>query len=299
MENDAKDVALRIEVDLEQNLFGRKSKSKGAWTVMETESVYSPKITPERLIRIQILFTVNGFMIALNGKHMAAYNHRLPYHSIKALEVRGDIYDVNMNRKIITDYPTRADQDPVLQACDGIAEGESEEEEAADPCNTCPMRDKEIVLPYIKTMDRGFLDLGYNVNVVGRIRTKPQVISISLQSGANIWPLPTVALQLELRFNRSRDGETGEPIISRIAFAEGKWVGEQKSELATGLRPSADFHLIVMRGRRALEIYINNKPVTEFPYYVNPKHVDTIVVKGDIKLSNVCLSVEKALQSYY
>lgn len=305
LENDNRDVALRIEVDFEQSLFGRKSKSKGTWSEMDTETIFPVKLKPGRQIRIQILFTVNAFLIAINHKHVAVFNHRLPYHQIKTLEVHGDLQDVNMERKIVTDYPSPVDPDSSTASCDlSSMEADSEEEDhGQEECNVCSLRDKELVLPFIKTMEKGFLDLGYNLNVVGRIRNKPQLISISLQSGSNVWPLPTVALNIELRFNKPRDGETGEPIISRNSFAEGKWVGEQKSELSTGLRPSSDFHLVVMRGRRALEVYINNKPVTEFAYYVNPKHVDTVVVKGDLKLFSVCLTVEEQLpalqQSYH
>lgn len=297
LENDNKDVALRIEVEFEQGSFGRKTRTKGVWSEAETETIYPLKLKPGRFIKIQILFTVNAFLIAINHKHTAVFNHRLAYHGIKTLEVRGDLLDVNMERRIITDYPSPQEVENALALFDSTMDEDSEDEEHnSDDCNACSLRDKELILPFTKTMEKGFLDMGYNLNVVGRIRNKPQLISISLQSGANIWPMPTVALHIELRFNKLRDGETGEPIISRNAFAEGKWVGEQKSELATGLRASSDFHLVVMRGRRALEVYINNKPVTEFAYYVNPKHVDTVVIKGDIKLFSVCLTVEDQLQ---
>ncbi|XP_037819674.1 LOW QUALITY PROTEIN: galectin-4-like [Lucilia sericata] len=292
LDNANKDIALRIACRVSSNSLGRNSRIKHIWGVEETNSAIPFRLNSCSTFEIQVLFTVDHILIALNGLHIAKFAHRLPFHDIRNIDIRGDITDVHVERNIVTDYPTRPDKTPHIVRLGGRYANTSNLEDLESEADCCELAttdaaERFLPLPYYATFDKGFFDLGYSIGVRGHVRLNPHTFKVALQVGQNVWPQPTIALLLEFRFTRQRDGETGEPVIARNSFANGKWTGEIKSELATGLRPGADFHLVVVRGRKSFEIYMNDKPVTDYPYKVNPKYVDTCFIAGDIKLFSV------------
>ncbi|XP_075152956.1 32 kDa beta-galactoside-binding lectin lec-3-like isoform X2 [Haematobia irritans] len=294
LENSSKDIALRMASIMNRNIIGRNSRIKGYWSTEETQAEIPFTLHTGSEFLLQILFTVDAFLIAIDGFHVAKYQHRLPFHDIRAIEIRGDVEDIHVERKIVTDYPQRAEKSKHFvhisnrHAETGIYDPADYDyyEDYEDEDNEKDV-ERSLPLPYFASFPRGFLEYGYSMAVTGRIRPKAKAFRLSLQVGQHIWPQPTVALLLEFHFNARSDGETGEPIVSRNSFANGRWSGENKSELSTGLRPGAAFHLMLVRGKKAFEIYINRKPIMVYPYKVNPKNVDTLVVAGDIKLFDI------------
>lgn len=295
MENSSKDLALRIAVRISTNTVGRNARIKRVWGTEETSSAIPFRLNDDSPFEIQILFTVENILIALDGLHIAKFQHRLPFHDIRSIEIRGDITEVHVERNIVTDYPTRPDKTPYISRIAGRYADKTRIQNLETDIDYCEIvsessteeAERFLPLPYYATFDKGFFDLGYSLGVRGHVRLNPHMFKVALQVGQNVWPQPTIALLLEFRFTRQRDGETGEPVIARNSFANGKWSGEIKSELATGLRPGADFHLVVVRGRKFFEIYMNDKPVTDYPYKVNPRYVDTCFITGDIKLFSI------------
>ncbi|KAM7351830.1 galectin-4-like [Cochliomyia hominivorax] len=292
LENPNKDLAIRIAVRVSTSTIGRNSRIKRVWGLEETSSAIPFHLESGNTFEVQILFTIEYIFIALNGLHIAKYAHRLPFHDIKSIEIRGDITDIHVERNIVTDYPTRPEKTPHIARLAARYDHTENYDMEPDYCEMASVASSEeaerfLPLPYYATFEKGFFDLGYSIGVRGHVRLNPHMFKIALQVGQNVWPQPTVALLLEFRFTRQRDGETGEPVVARNSFANGKWTGEDKSVLATGLRPGADFHLIVVRGKKSFEIYMNDKPLIDYPYKVNPKYVDTCFIAGDMKLFSV------------
>ncbi|KAL9923264.1 galectin-4-like [Glossina fuscipes] len=291
LDNANNDLALRIIGSTEKNILSRNSRIKNKWGCDELRTNYPFHFEAGSYFEMQILLTVPEFMIAVNGFHVCKFTHRLPFHNIKKLEIHGCISDVAVERKIVTEYPQRPDSSPHFDRLTEDAEVTECEQVDEEPYPETPELICEpegfMPMPYYAIFDRGFFDSGFSVAVKGRIKANPQTITINLQSGINVWPSPTVALQLQIRFAKGKDGETGEPTIARNSFTGGKWTGELVSQVGTGLRPNADFLLSVLRGKKTFEIYVNDKPAFEYEYKVNPKYVDTVFVSGDMLLFDI------------
>uniref|UniRef100_A0A1B0FGN0 Galectin n=1 Tax=Glossina morsitans morsitans TaxID=37546 RepID=A0A1B0FGN0_GLOMM len=291
LDNANNDLALRITGSTEKNVLSRNSRIKNKWGSDELRTNYPFHFEPGNYFEMQILLTVPEFMIAVNGFHVCKFTHRLPFHNIKKLEIHGCISDVAVERKIVTEYPQRPDNSPHFDRLTEDAEvtecEQVDEESYPETAGLICEPESFMPMPYYAIFDRGFFDSGFSVAVKGRIKANPQTITINLQSGINVWPSPTVALQLQIRFAKGKDGETGEPTIARNSFAGGKWTGELISQVGTGLRPNADFLLSVLRGKKTFEVYVNDKPAFEYEYKVNPKYVDTVFVSGDMLLFDI------------
>ncbi|XP_073825866.1 galectin-8-like [Musca autumnalis] len=294
VDNASSDIALRLAAVISRNIIGRNTRVTGYWGTEETTSVMPINLKQGSRFFLQILFTMDTVMIAMDGSHVAKYQHRVPYHDIRSIEIRGDVRDLQVDHKIVTDYPQRIGNSKHYahisnrHAETGIYYPEdydhpSEEEEE----NNQTVDERPLPLPYYASFPRGFFELGYSMVIWGRVRSKPQHFRICLQTGHNIWPQPTVALAIEFQFSFNSNGETEEPLIVRNSFTNGRWSEEIKSELTTGLRQNSEFHLYIVHGKKAFEILLNNRPLLNYPYKVNPKCVDTVLVSGDIKLYDI------------
>uniref|UniRef100_A0A1I8NHB8 Galectin n=1 Tax=Musca domestica TaxID=7370 RepID=A0A1I8NHB8_MUSDO len=301
-ENSSEDIALRLAAVISRNLLGRNTRTNGYWGTAETTSVIPIRLQPGTRFLLQLLITNDAILIAWDGMHVAKYEHRLSYYDIRSIEIRGDVRDIHVEHKVVSDYPQRTEKSKHYvcisnrHAETGIyyAEdydhhtNEKGDEEAPEETNDDDDDDERpLPLPYYASFPRGFFDLGYSMVLWGRIRSKPQTFRLSFQAGPSIWPQPTVALLLEFQFSLDGNGETDEPIVMRSSFANGRWAEEIKSELLTGLRSNVEFKLKIVRGKRTFEIYLNDKPLTNYPYKVHPKCVDTLLVSGDINLYDI------------
>lgn len=296
LENPTRDIALRLAAVMTRNIIGRNSRIKDYWGTEETITAIPFALDADSKFLLQILFTVDNIMIAIDGFHVAKYQHRLPFHQIRSIEVRGDVDDLHVERRIVTEYPQRTEKSKHFvqmsnrHAVTGVYDPEDYdlyEDEHANCLEEVSDLQRFLPLPYYASFPRGFFTLGYSMVISGHMRSRPHSLKISLQSGQHVWPQPIVALLLEFHFTIDHDGETGEPMVVRNSFANGRWSGEIKSQLSTGLRPGAEFRLGIVRGKNAFEMYVNDKPIVEYPYKVNPKYVDTLFVAGDIKLFNI------------
>ncbi|XP_013100947.1 galectin-4 isoform X2 [Stomoxys calcitrans] len=296
LDNATKDIALRVSTSLTHNYIGRNTRIKCYWGTEETTAAIPIALEPNTRFLLQILFTLDEILIALDGFHVAKYQHRLPYSSIRAIEIRGDVQDLHVDRRIVTDYPRRtARSKHFVQISNRHAETGIYDPADYDYLSDEQLQDEEdelgnerfLPLPYYASFPQGFFALGYRMGILGSVSPKAQSFKLSLQLGQQIWPQPTVALLLEFHFYTRPDGEPAEPIVARNSFVNDRWSGENKSEMSTGLRPGAEFHLVIVRGKLSFEIYLNNKPLTSYPYKVNPKYIDTLFVGGDMKLFNV------------
>lgn len=103
--NGHRDIALHINPRLPQNYIVRNCLCNGTWG---TEEVTSP--LPFRLRRghpfaVQVLCTETDYYIAVDGRHFAAFRHRLPYQKVSSLQVFGDVTHVQVDQLSIMQYP--------------------------------------------------------------------------------------------------------------------------------------------------------------------------------------------------
>ncbi|KAH8279623.1 hypothetical protein KR018_008356, partial [Drosophila ironensis] len=295
--NDRGHVLLRIGARLPQNCLTRNSRLRGLWGVMEIASSLSFQIQRGKASWMQIMLTEECFLIAVNGYHFAKYNHRMPYNWLNAVEVRGDIADISVASFYVSEYPIRLSHSMPVDIS-STHDPREPEQGRATVVNEWKNR---LAMTWVFT--RSFVTLdslplpfygaipenenlteGRALRIIGRIRLLPQKFSIELQIGQEVWPQPAVSLHFSPCFLRGPRDKVGKAIITRAAYVKGQWVHSQASRMSTTLRPGSTFIILIACRRSHYELYVNNKPLVNFKYYIKPEMVNIVNIRGDIKL---------------
>lgn len=121
-----KDVALHINPRLPQNYIVRNAKINGNWGKEETTSALPFNLLRGDTFAIQILVTESEFNISVNGRHFAAFAHRIPYQRITCLQVIGDVADVEVEQMPVQEYPDKQyrSADNVIESLERIYEAD-------------------------------------------------------------------------------------------------------------------------------------------------------------------------------
>ncbi|XP_053131362.1 galectin-9 isoform X2 [Hemicordylus capensis] len=86
------DIALHLNPRFNENVFVRNSKLRGAWGSEERSLPSGMPFSRGQPFSIWILCEPQCFMVAVNGQHQFAYNHRCPnLQQVNQLEVEGDV----------------------------------------------------------------------------------------------------------------------------------------------------------------------------------------------------------------
>ncbi|KAH8333452.1 hypothetical protein KR059_000040, partial [Drosophila kikkawai] len=298
------DVLLQVGARLPQNYITRNSRIREKWGPEENSSNLSFQLSRGTSFWMQILLTENVFFIAVNGYHYATYTHRMPYRMLEAVTVIGDVSDLVINSHFVSEYPVRLTHSmpKTIKATNdaGAArmvtdddkadwENESLLLSAAVSTNDFLFR-KGISLPFYGKVPKGFpLDEGNALRIVGRVCLMPQSFSIALQEGQQIWPQPRVSFYFSPIFLQSRHDKIGKAVIKRAAYQNGNWVNCQESRLNTTLTPGGSFVIVIVCRSGYYELFVNTKLMLEFKYQMNPRCVDMVNIRGDVKLWEVVI----------
>ncbi|XP_030380567.1 galectin-9 isoform X2 [Scaptodrosophila lebanonensis] len=308
--NETRDIALHINPRLPQNYIVRNSKVQELWGREEVSSALPFMLRRGDNFSIQVLVTEACYMISVNGHHFAEYAHRLPYASVRILEVKGDVEQVNMQCDEVQAYPKRLPESQARAIALLLDDEDEIDGSSADliniprewcvissgpkqadvsPKSTHSENDQGLTLPYYGVLPPNSLREGRYLRIEGRVRLLPHSFYINLQQGQNIWPHPVIAFHLNPRFSQGSSGAIGKAVVCRNAWYNGNWAQEERSELDTNFRPGRTFNLAIVCAADAFEVYVNRKFITAFKYHVKLDLVDTVYIQGDIKLWNVTL----------
>lgn len=313
VENTTRDIALHINPRLPQNYIVRNSKVRNVWGREEVASALPFSLRRGVSFSVQVLFTEECYMISVNGHHFCKFYHRLPYKSVQSLEVKGDIDDIVVERKIVSHYPERLPESvpKCVRLHKSLRAGQDSGEESFDLTDREEkqltqwrdvivhnklthepniMRKDEMKLPYYGVIQKNSFRLGHVIKIEGRVRLLPQSFYVNLQSGHDCWPHPTIALHLNPRFSKQSVGPIGQTTVIRNSWVDGNWGSEERSDMETTFRPGKTFSLSIVYGARdSFEIYVNHELLTEYAFRCRPEIIDTIYIQGDIKLFDVVL----------
>lgn len=90
------DIALHINPRLPQNYIVRNTKINGRWGKEETTASLPFKLERGERFVIQILVTDEQYLISVNGLHFTNYSHRIPYHKVTCVQIKGDVRDAKI-----------------------------------------------------------------------------------------------------------------------------------------------------------------------------------------------------------
>lgn len=267
------DLALHFNPRLPQNYIVRNCRVKGVWGKEEVASPLSFNLHRGKKFKVQILVTDKEFLMCVNDRHFNSFKHRLPYKKICALEVKGDVKDVNVEQLYTEQYP-----DIHLDAIQQI----SKEQFVLAPLSDCNSSYK--LMPYTGRLEQPFTN-GKNLHIRGRIKLLPHSFYVNLQTNHLVWPHPNILFHLNPRFGNVG----GKHVICRNSWINGKWDREERSENLTDFMPGKTFHLKIACTDISYQVYLNEKLIAEFIFRDNPRLVETVYIQGDIKVFDVVL----------
>lgn len=267
------DLALHFNPRLPQNYIVRNCRVKGVWGKEEVASPLSFNLHRGKKFKVHILVTDKEFLMCVNDRHFNSFKHRLPYKKICALEVKGDVKDVNVEQLYTERYP-----DIQLDAIKQI----SREQFVLAPLSDVTNHFK--LMPYTGRLEQPFTN-GKNLHIRGRIKLLPHSFFVNLQTNHLVWPHPNIPFHLNPRFGNVG----GKHVICRNSWTNGKWDREERSENITDFMPGKTFHLKIACTDISYQVYLNEKLIAEFIFRDNPALVETVYIQGDIKVFDVVL----------
>lgn len=99
------DIALHINPRLPQNYIVRNSRTNGVWGGEEVTSPIEFRLRRGAPFTLQVLCTESEYYVAVEGAHFASFRHRIPYWRVGALQVYGDVQDVQVDQLSVLQYP--------------------------------------------------------------------------------------------------------------------------------------------------------------------------------------------------
>lgn len=215
---------------------------------------------------IEILINETEFLISVNGRHFAAFAHRIPYKKINAIEVKGDVKEVAIEQLVRDHYPDV----PVSNI-------------STEP----PQTDLKLGVPYIVNIPCGFTR-NKSIHIVGRVKMLPHSITINLQHKPYVWPHPIILLHINPRFHG------GHHVICRNSWTNGRWQKEERTDVSSAvLCPGKTFKMVIECDYESYKIYLNEQLFGEFNFRCEPSLGDTLNIYGDLVLKKVWIEEKK------
>jgi hypothetical protein len=208
------------------------------------------------------------FYMSVNGKHFAAYRHRLPYNKIKGIEVKGNVKDIQVDQVFVDNYPNLCDRDMLTIRSTEMIKFDDKQL-------------KPLQIPCYGRFEEKFAH-GKRLHIRGRIKLLPHSFFINLQEGCFIWPHPNIHFHFNPRFGNVG----GKHLVCSNSWLGGKWDREERSDCCQFM-PGKNFHMIIACEEASYQIYLNDVLITEYRYRSDPKLVDTFYIQGDIQLYSV------------
>ncbi|XP_055716699.1 galectin-4-like isoform X2 [Phlebotomus papatasi] len=274
-----RDVALHINPRLPQNYIVRNSRVGGVWGNEERTSALPFSLHRGSSFIIQILFTSSCYLISVNGRHVAAFTHRLPFSKVKCMEVKGDVHDVQSDQVYAEYYPEKVKNSNRLQSIRHLEDDE-------DP-TTVAFSDNRIHVPFYGRLQTPFRS-GHVLHIRARLKLLPHSFYINLQVGDKIWPHP----QIHFHFNARFASTGGRHIICQNSWMAGDWGREERSECPMEFVPGKAFDLRIQSTYNSYHVYLDGSLISEYLFRESEAKVpafqpDTVYIQGDIQLFGI------------
>lgn len=144
-----RDIALHINPRLPQNYIVRNCKVNGAWGREEVTSAMPFTLRRGRQFTMQILITEPEYYISIDGRHFAAFRHRLPVQKVSCLQVVGDVSDVSVELLAVMEYPDRKSSRSTAVLADELNDNANNDDADDELVKAIPQFDEHVDGPQI------------------------------------------------------------------------------------------------------------------------------------------------------
>lgn len=274
--NPMSDTALHFNIRFNENCVVRNTLQSGSWGSEErTGGMPFQKNYPFEII---ILCQHHHYKVAVNGSHFCEYRHRIPKHSVNTLSVSSPAGQVTCIR---FDGPGGGMPQPSFPPAGGFPPAGAFQPPPPQPAGGypgAPMMNPPVPLV---TPIQGGLFPGKMIYISGVPNPTATRFTVNLQCGA--YEGSDIALHFDVRISAGSDRN----VVVRNTCQNGAWGAEDRVLPYFPFMPNTSFDMIVLVEQNQFKVAVNNQHLFAFQHRIPFQRVDSLVIKGDIRLSQV------------
>ncbi|XP_053768447.1 galectin-8 isoform X2 [Desmodus rotundus] len=225
------------------------------------EITYDMPFTKEKSFEIVIMVLKDKFQVAVNGKHVLLYAHRISPEKIDTLGIYGKVNIHSVGFSFSSDL--RSSPAPTLE----LTEIHSENVQNAGV--------PQFTLPFVARLNSS-MGPGRTVVIKGEVNAKAKSFNVDLLSGKT----KDIALHLNPRLNIKA--------FVRNSFLQESWGEEERNITCFPFSTGMYFEMIIYCDVKEFKVAVNGVHCLEYRHrFKELSSIDTLEIDGDIHLLEV------------
>lgn len=225
------------------------------------EITYDMPFSKEKSFEIVIMVLKDKFQVAVNGKHILLYNHRISSDKIDTLGIYGKVNIHSVGFNFSSD--SRSPQESTLELTEINKE------------NVQKSGTSHFTLPFTARLKIP-MGPGRTLVIKGEVNTGAKGFNVDLISGKS----RDIALHLNPRLNSKA--------FVRNSFLQESWGEEERNITCFPFSPGMYFEMIIYCDAREFKVAINGVHCLEYRHrFKELSNIDTLEIDGDIQLLEV------------
>ncbi|XP_030190190.1 galectin-8 isoform X3 [Lynx canadensis] len=225
------------------------------------EITYDTPFKKEKSFEIVIMVLKDKFQVAVNGKHILLYAHRISPEKIDTLGIYGKVNIHSVGFSFSSDL--RSTQTSTLELTEISKE------------NVQKSGTSQFTLPFVARLNSS-MGPGRTVVIKGEVNTNAKGFNVDLISGKS----KDIALHLNPRLNIKA--------FVRNSFLHESWGEEERNITCFPFSPGMYFEMIIYCDVREFKVAVNGVHSLEYKHrFKDLSNIDTLEIDGDIHLLEV------------
>ncbi|XP_039103083.1 galectin-8 isoform X2 [Hyaena hyaena] len=243
------------------------------------EITYDMPFKKEKSFEIVIMVLKDKFQVAVNGKHILLYAHRISPGKIDTLGIYGkvNIHSVGFSFSSVqksgtSQFPSNREGDiSKIEPRTVYTKSKGSTANHSLTCATCLSK----TLPFVARLNSS-MGPGRTVVIKGEVNTNAKGFNVDLISGKS----KDIALHLNPRLNIKA--------FVRNSFLQESWGEEERNITCFPFSPGMYFEMIIYCDVREFKVAINGVHSLEYKHrFKELSNIDTLEIDGDIHLLEV------------
>ncbi|XP_058398950.1 galectin-8 isoform X2 [Diceros bicornis minor] len=233
------------------------------------EITYDMPFKKERSFEIVLMVLKDKFQVAVNGKHILLYAHRISPEKIDTLGIYGKVNIHSIGFSFSSDL--RSNQASTLELTAISRENVEHGALLQSPSTGAFLR----TLPFVARLNSS-MGPGRTVVIKGEVNTNAKGFNIDLKSGKS----KDIALHLNPRLNTKA--------FVRNSFLQESWGEEERNITSFPFSPGMYFEMIIYCDVREFKVAVNGVHSLEYKHrFKELSNIDMLEIDGDIHLLEV------------
>lgn len=265
------DIAFHVSPRFHEGCVVRNSLLYGNWGNEERHPAGLGGLVQGQSFELMILTELSHYKLAISGRHLAEFMHRIPFQNVRTLEISGPVQVHRIEFR--TNYTAPAY--PVLPGFPPVICPSGPPLPAViSPTTLKPVYNPALPLSYPMF---GGLSQGMVICFSGRPTNSPHRFNFDMACGS--YPNADVGLHVSVRFDQYA--------VVRNSFINQNWGNEERGGIFP-FQSAVNFDIVIRVNPGFFELTINGQYYGTFQHRVMPlSRIDFLKVCGDVVLSSV------------